>query len=103
MPGPGLEAEMAGDDDELISQGVYYFEPERFSRPIGSLAIDLAAIDVRSSVQSEATETRQNFKSVLNSRDRCCIFSGVRNRTSLDASHIIPFSKRSSHFAASTP
>jgi len=71
---------------KLVDQGVYhYFVP---GENVLAHAVDLEVIRRRSQVQSETTQTREDFCTTLLERDGCCVWTGLARGAGM---HIIPY------------
>jgi hypothetical protein len=78
----GNEISLGG---ELVDQGIYrYIVP---GDNVLAHAVDVEVIKQRSQVPSETTRTREDFRTRLSERDRCCVWTGLEGI----GMHIIPY------------
>ena len=71
-------------DGELVDQGVYYYIVP--GQNVLAHAIDIEVIKQRTHVQSETTQTREDFCTRLLERDGYCVWTGLEGV----GMHIIP-------------
>ncbi|KAF8520597.1 hypothetical protein BU17DRAFT_75593 [Hysterangium stoloniferum] len=92
-----LALESDGDsistDGDLDSGGIYYYITDTNSYQ----AVDLEVIKMRTSVPSEPTQSRNEFRTNLLERDGFCVWTGGAPKNGAGL-HIIPFSRGSEWF-----